>query len=236
MDRLVEAGAAHAERAEHLGSDGRARVAGLVEAEVHARLAARPVTDLRPWVDERTKLRALVDAGYRSVAELLPHDSETLRQHHGVGPHTAVRAAEAARELVEETRRGVRIRFDPERPDPAHTDLLCVIAALRQAIATRSAVLARSERFAERVGSVARAVAPARSWWRMAMTWGSRRQRVVDALLDLDSVLTSPETRDFRVERGRLGRLGHRGPEGDVVRLPAVRSPVRRPAAQVHPR
>ncbi|MGW4109742.1 DEAD/DEAH box helicase [Actinosynnema sp. NPDC004786] len=117
-----------------------------------------------------------------------------------------MRAAEAARELVEETRRGVRIRFDPERRDPAHTDLLCVIAALRQAIATRSAVLARSERFAERVGSVARAVAPARSWWRMAMTWGSSRQRVLDALLDLDGVLTSPETRDFRAEVERLAR------------------------------
>ncbi|MFB9599074.1 DEAD/DEAH box helicase [Saccharothrix longispora] len=206
VDRLVEAGTAHSERVDHLRRIGQAQVSRLVDAEVYARLAARPVTDLRGRVDERTKLKALVDAGYKTVAELLAHDTSTLREHHGVGPHTAQQAAEAARELADEVRRGVRIRFDPKRPDPDYTELLCVIAALRQAVATRSAVQVRSQRFSERVASVARAAAPARSWWRMALTWGSRRHRVLDAVLDLDGVLTSSEVSGFRVELEALGQ------------------------------
>ncbi len=217
VDRLAQAGTAHSARADHLRRGGQAQIARLIDAEVLSRLAARPVTDLRVRVDERTKLKALADAGYKSVAELLPYDTSTLQEHHGVGPHTAQQAAKAARELADEIRRGVLIRFDPKRPDSGYTELLCVIAALRQAVATRSAVQARSQGFSDRVTLVAQAAAPARSWWRMALTWGSPRQRVLDALLDLDGVLTSSEVLAFRTELEALNRATTPAVHADTV-------------------
>ncbi|MCU1431211.1 MAG: helicase, superfamily [Actinotalea sp.] len=94
----------------------RARIEALVladrDARVRAELARLGLDRLGQLTDKNLRLRALADAGYLTVLDVLDATIEELDQVEGVGPQTARSALAAAQQLAEVIGAGTPFRID----------------------------------------------------------------------------------------------------------------------------
>ncbi len=168
------------------------QVAALNADQVEARLREQPIGSLRDVVGKGTRLRALEQAGYRTVADVLraaPHHLHSVR---GIGPHTAERITTAARRSAEKVVRDTKTRFDVDRRDPGQTQLLATLAAIRYADGALAALRTPLEQF---VAGTPPLVADAeRAGSRMSMAFSGRRKKraALEALARLDAALADP--------------------------------------------
>jgi len=103
----------------------------LTHDQVTTRLRGIPVGALREAAGRGVRLGALEQAGFRTVGDVLAASEYQLTQVPGVGPATVAQVRQAARAAAVRVHQDVRFRFDPDRRDPAQTNLLATLAALR---------------------------------------------------------------------------------------------------------
>src|SRR5918998_354322 len=100
---------------------------------VAARLREMPIDSLKEVAGRGVRFRALEQAGYRTVADVLNAPDHRLQQVPGVGATTVQEVRRAARTVAVRVHGDVRFRFDPDRRGPAQTQLLATLAATRAA-------------------------------------------------------------------------------------------------------
>ncbi|OZM79654.1 DEAD/DEAH box helicase [Pseudonocardia sp. MH-G8] len=163
--------------------------------QVAARLREMPLAALKEVAGRGVRFGALEQHGFRTVADVLKAPDHRLQQLPGVGQTTVVEVRRAARTVAVQVHRDARFRFDPDRRDPAQTQLLATLAAVRAADAAVAGLSGPLQSFRAEVGPL---VADAeRAGSRMSM-WFSRRSKkdsALDALARLDALLAAPQTR-----------------------------------------
>lgn len=168
------------------------QVAALNADQVDARLREQPIGSLRDVVGKGTRLGALEQAGYRTVADVLHSAPHHLYSVRGIGPHTAEQITTAARRAAEQVVRDTKTRFDVDRRDPGQTQLLATLAAIRHADGAIATLRTPLEQF---VAGTPPLVAEAeRAGSRMSMAFSGRRKKrsALEALARLDAVLADP--------------------------------------------
>ena len=115
---------------ELLRARAREDVADCTAEHVDAELEALPIEALRPFA-RGVRLSVLEDAGL-TVADVVAGGA-ALRSLDGLGPSQVRTVVAAGERLATDVEDRARVRFDPDRRPPEHTDLLAVLAALRDA-------------------------------------------------------------------------------------------------------
>ena len=92
------------------------------DAAARAELARIEVTRLGELTDRNLRLRALLEHGYVTVADLLGVDARTLDAVPGVGSQTARAAVAAAEQLATASREAVVVRIEVDRAGRAGPD------------------------------------------------------------------------------------------------------------------
>lgn len=105
---------------DHVDS-ARVRIAALInahrDAHVRAELAEIGVERLGELTDKNLRLRALLDAGYRTALDVHDATAAELDRNPGVGPQTARSAIAAVDQLAQVIAAGVHVRFELDRYD-----------------------------------------------------------------------------------------------------------------------
>lgn len=181
-----------------LRDSARRQVEILNQDQVGARLRRAPVGGLKDLAGKGVRLGALEQAGFRTVADVLDASMHRLEQIPGVGAATVQGVQRAARQYAVHVHRDVRFRFDPDGRDPAQTQLLATLAALRTADAATAALREPLQRFVAQTVPLVTEAERAASGLRMFFSGRARRDSALDALARLEQILT-----DRGVERLR---------------------------------
>jgi superfamily II DNA or RNA helicase len=166
--------------------------------QVAARLRDTPIDALKEVAGRGVRLRALEQAGYRTVADVLNAPDHRLQQIPGVGQATVQEVRRAARTVAVRVHQDVRFRFDPDRRDPAQTLLLATLAAVRAADAAATALHEPLQAFRTQVAPLVAEAERAGSRLKMAFSWRSKKEAALDALAQLDAILTDPGVRSLQ--------------------------------------
>ncbi|TQM43385.1 DEAD/DEAH box helicase [Pseudonocardia cypriaca] len=162
---------------------------------VAARLREMPIDALKDVAGRGVRLRALEQAGYRTVADVLNAPDYRLQQVPGVGQATVQEVRRAARTVAVRVHQDVRFRFDPDRRDPAQTQLLATLAAVRAADGAATALHEPLQAFRTQVAPLVVEAERASSRLKMAFSWRSKKDAALDALAQLDAILADPRVR-----------------------------------------
>ncbi|TQM08968.1 DEAD/DEAH box helicase [Pseudonocardia kunmingensis] len=163
--------------------------------QVAARLREMPLAALKEVAGRGVRFGALEQHGFRTVADVLNAPDHRLQQVPGVGQTTVVEVRRAARTVAVQVHRDARFRFDPDRRDPAQTQLLATLAAVRSADAAASALHGPLQAFRTQVTPLVAEAERAGSRWKMAFSWRSKKDSALDALAQLGAILADPRVR-----------------------------------------
>lgn len=187
---LLAAGVALRESARHQTE--------LLNAEaVHARLRATPVETLQGSA-RGARLGPLQRAGFRTVADVLAAPLHVLEAVPGVGRQTVHNVITAARSAQARIHRDTRFRFDPDRPDPAQTQLLATLAAIRAADTTAATLGSELEMFVRQSGPLLTAADRTRSRISMWFAGRATKTAALRALAQLEAILADPRVTALR--------------------------------------
>jgi hypothetical protein len=181
-----------------LRDSARRQVEVLTGGEVAARLRATPITALRDVAGRGVRIGALQQAGVSTVADVLHAPDFRLQQVPGVGPQTVLEVRRAARTVAVQVQRDVRFRIDPDRRDPAQTQLLATLAAVRAADAASSALRADLQMFLGQTAPLVAEAARATSRWSMLFSRRAKKDSALDALARLEAILADPRVGGLR--------------------------------------
>jgi ERCC4-related helicase len=162
---------------------------------VAARLRETPIDALKEVAGRGVRFRALEQAGYRTIADVLNAPDYRLQQVPGVGQATVQEVRRAARTVAVRVHQDVRFRIDPDRRDPAQTQLLATLAAVRAADAAATALQGPLQAFQTQVAPLAADAERAGSRWKMLIGRRSKKDSALDALARLDAILADPQLR-----------------------------------------
>ncbi|KMS92200.1 DEAD/DEAH box helicase [Prauserella rugosa] len=180
--------------ADGLRDRARRQITWLANQQTYEALAARPVTDLRDLVGRGTRLNALAESGYGTVADVLDATPYELRSAPGVGGRSAEEVSAAARQLADEVRSGVRVRFDVENQTGPHTQLLATLTAIRHADHARATLHGPVHQFASHASRLSAWAQPTTDRSAMRFKRRAKKQPALAALAQLDALLRAPET------------------------------------------
>ncbi len=85
-----------------------------------------------------------------------------------------------------------RVRFDPDRQDPGHTQLLATLAATRNADSARSSLQAPLQQFARQTDPLVRQAEPTTRRSAMLFRGKAKKHAALAALAELDAILADP--------------------------------------------
>ncbi|WP_148262436.1 DEAD/DEAH box helicase [Hoyosella subflava] len=160
---------------------------------VGEQLRRTALSELKPLVDSRTRLAALENAGYQTVADVADKPAAQLTRLPGVGAHTAGQVCAAARSVADRLTSQTQIRFDTVMRPHLQTELLALLAALRHADATVAAVGPVLSDLAAHIVPTADAAARATSRFRMFFASRATKHATLSALRELETLLVDPE-------------------------------------------
>jgi superfamily II DNA or RNA helicase len=163
--------------------------------QVAARLRQMPLAALKDVAGRGVRLGALEQHGFRTVADVLNAPDHRLQQVPGVGTTTVQEVRRAARTVAVQVHRDVRFRFDPDRRDPAQTQLLATLAAVRAADSAATALHGPLQAFRTQVAPLVAEAERAGNRWKMFISRRSKKDAALDALTRLDAILADPQVR-----------------------------------------
>ncbi|QYN37797.1 ATP-dependent helicase [Pseudonocardia sp. DSM 110487] len=163
--------------------------------QVVARLREMPLAALKEVAGRGVRLGALEQYGFRTVADILNTPDHRLQQVPGVGATTVQEVRRTARTVAVRVHGDVRFRFDPDRRDPAQTQLLATLAATRAADAAATTLHGPLQAFRMQVAPLIEDADRAGSRWKMAFSRRSKKDAALDALARLDAILADPQVR-----------------------------------------
>ena len=176
-----------------LRDSARQQIEILNSDQVVARLREMPLAALKEVAGRGVRLGALEQRGFRTVADVLNSPDHRLQQVPGVGPTTVQEVRRAARTVAVRVHSDVRFRFDPDRPDPAQTQLLATLAAVRAADGAANTLHGPLQAFRMQVAPLIENADRAGSRWKMAFSRRSTKDSALHALAQLDSILADPQ-------------------------------------------
>ncbi|OZM79666.1 DEAD/DEAH box helicase [Pseudonocardia sp. MH-G8] len=165
---------------------------------VAARLRETPLLALKEVAGRGVRLGALEQHGFRTVADVLNAHDHRLQQVPGVGQTTVLEVKRAARTVAVQVHQDVRFRFDPDRRDPAQTQLLATLAAVRSADSAATALHQPLQQFRGQVAPLVADAERAGSRWSMFFSRRSKKDAALDALARLDAILADPQVRGLQ--------------------------------------
>ncbi|GGP86821.1 DEAD/DEAH box helicase [Saccharothrix coeruleofusca] len=174
--------------------EARRQIDVLAEAQAREALTQRPITDLRGLVGKGTRLGALSDAGYRTVAAVLAAEPHQLRAVPRIGPQSAQQVTEAARRLAQEVRRETRPRIDPDHQSTEQTRLLALLAAITQADRTRATLYEPLRTLMGRLRRLAEQAEATTSRVTLFFSGRKNKEAALTALATLDALFHHPDT------------------------------------------
>jgi len=175
-----------------LRDSARRQIEILSGAQVGARLQETPIGVLKEVAGRGVRIGPLEQAGLQTVADVLDAPPYRLQQVPGVGPMTAQQVVQAARRMAVQLHRDVRFRFDPDRRDPAQTQLLATLAAVRAADSASASLRDPLQQFTMQVTPLVAEAERAGSRMSMLFSRRSRKDAALDALARLDAILADP--------------------------------------------
>jgi hypothetical protein len=164
----------------------------LVERQALETLGTLPIAELRMVAGRGARLGALADAGYRTVADVLQAGAFRLQAVPGIGLQSANQVSTAAQTLAAQVRAEARIRFDPDRQDPAQTQLLATLAAIRHADSVRASLQGTLHQLAAQVAPLVDRAGATTSRIRMFFSGAERKRSALTALAELRSIFADP--------------------------------------------
>jgi ERCC4-related helicase len=162
------------------------------------RLRETPIDALKQVAGPGVRLRALEQAGYQTIADVLNTPDFRLQQVPGVGQTTVQEVRRAARIVANRVRQDVHFRIEPDRRDHVQTQLLATLAAVRAADAAAIALHEPVRAFRAQVDPL---LADARRTGSRMKMWFSRRSKkdaALDALAQLDGIVADPQVRELQ--------------------------------------
>jgi superfamily II DNA or RNA helicase len=178
-----------------LRDSARQQIEILNSDQVVARLREMPLAALKEVAGRGVRFGALEQHGFRTVADVLNAPDHRLQQLPGVGPTTVQEVRRAARTVAVRVHGDVRFRFDPDRRDPAQTQLLATLAATRAADAAATTLHGPLQAFRMQVAPLIEDADRAGSRWKMAFSRRSTKDAALDALARLEAILADPQVR-----------------------------------------
>lgn len=158
---------------------------------VHALLRSTPIETLQ-GAARGARLGPLEKAGFRTVADVLAATLHALQAVPGVGPQTVQNVIAAARAAQARMHGSTRFRFDPDRPDPAQTQLLATLAAIRAADTTLASLRGEMEMFVGQTRPLLVGADRTRSRVSMWFAGRGKKDAALRALAELDAILADP--------------------------------------------
>ncbi|MHA6618558.1 DEAD/DEAH box helicase [Pseudonocardia sp. DLS-67] len=165
---------------------------------VVARLRETPIDALKEVAGRGVRFRALEQAGFRTVADILNAPDHRLQQVPGVGQATVQEVRRAARTVAVRVHQDVRFRIDPDRRDPAQTQLLATLAGVRAADAAAAALHGPLQAFRTQVAPLLAEAERAGSRLSMFFSRRSKKDAALGALAQLDAILADPRVRSLQ--------------------------------------
>lgn len=166
----------------------------LTEQQARAALKKRPITDLRGLVGKGTRLGALADAGYGTVADVLAVEPHQLQAVPRIGPQSAQQVVTAARDLAQEIRRETRVGIDPDHRSADQNQLLAILAATTHADRARTTLQTPLRTLTRQIDRLVEEAEPTTSRSAMFFRGRQSKQAALTALATLDALLTHPDT------------------------------------------
>jgi superfamily II DNA or RNA helicase len=164
---------------------------------VRQQIWAIPIARLRETTEGRLRLGPIESAGYRTVGAAAAAGRYRLECLQGVGPQTAAQVIAAAHHLEAAMRESVRVRFDPDRRPPLHTDLLGALHLYQMAEQAVSPIRPQCEELAVALDRVLADAAQAASRFKLLFTGRRRRGEARSALEALHAIMSSPATAEL---------------------------------------
>ncbi|MEU4411049.1 DEAD/DEAH box helicase [Streptosporangium sp. NPDC023963] len=178
-----------------LADDARARAdARRALASVRTRLAREelaeiPLTRLKDVTVGRLRIRALEQAGYQTILDILDTTPYALQLHPGVGAWNARQAHAAAGQIAKAVEETVALRIDVDRQDEETTELLVALNRLVNAGPDLPRAGGAARRIEKRLASLLPAAQPARGWLRMLLAGQGGRRRAQEAVARIEDVI-----------------------------------------------
>jgi superfamily II DNA or RNA helicase len=182
-------------------------------------LEATPVDQLRDRIQKKVTFAPLIDAGFKTVGQVLAAGTEALGRIPHLRRRTARRIMAAASQLRASVEASTRVRIDPDARTAEQTAL---IAALRRYERARSALKGPDlSPLASEIGRRLDPAARGASRRRMLFTFsGRKKQEARDALAELDAILGSKPVATARKRLSRAeAELEKAGKEQRAARL-----------------
>ncbi|MGJ6968318.1 DEAD/DEAH box helicase [Streptosporangium sp. G11] len=185
-----------------LADDARARadVQGALSF-VRTRLAREelgsiPLTRLKDVTVGRLRLRALEQAGYQTILDILDSTPYELQLLPGVGAWNARQAHAAAGQIAKAVEETVALRIDVDRQDDETTALLVALNRLVNAGPDLPRAGGAARRIERRLASLLPAAQPARGWLRMLLAGQGGRRRAQEAVARIEDVIAEANASD----------------------------------------
>ncbi|MER5650987.1 SNF2-related protein [Streptosporangium sp. NPDC002524] len=178
-----------------LADDTRARSeARRALSSVRTRLAREelgsiPLTRLKDVTVGRLRIKALEQAGYKTILDILDSTPYELQLLPGVGVWNARQAHAAAGQIATAVEETVALRIDVDRQDDETTALLVALNRLVNAGPDLPRASGAARRIEERLASLLPAAQPARGWLRMLLAGQRGRRRAQEAVTRIEDVI-----------------------------------------------
>ncbi|WP_440105101.1 DEAD/DEAH box helicase [Streptosporangium sp. H16] len=178
-----------------LADDARARAdAQRALASMRTRLAREelgsiPLTRLKDVTVGRLRIRALEQAGYQTILDILDTTPYALQLLPGVGAWNARQAHAAAEQIAKAVEETVALRIDVDRQDDETTDLLIALNRLVNAGPDLPRASGAARRIERTLASLLPAAQPARGWLRMLLAGQGGRRRAQEAVARIEDVI-----------------------------------------------
>ncbi|MGS2645710.1 DEAD/DEAH box helicase [Streptosporangium sp. G12] len=185
-----------------LADDARARAdAQRALASVRTRLAREelgsiPLTRLKDVTVGRLRIRALEQAGYQTILDILDTTPYALQLLPGVGAWNARQAHAAAEQIAKAVEETVALRIDVDRQDDETTDLLIALNRLVNAGPDLPRAGGAARRIERRLASLLPDAQPARGWLRMLLAGRGGRRRAQEAVARIEDVIAEANASD----------------------------------------
>jgi superfamily II DNA or RNA helicase len=162
-------------------------------------LAKIPVDRLRDVTQGRLRLGSLEQAGYSTVQRVIDATPYQLQLVPGVGPQTATQAKAAAKQIARAAEQAVTVRIDvDQQDDPDVTALVVALHRLVTAGPDLPPAVELARRFEGALAPLVRTARPGRSRLRMLFVRRARRERMAQAVEQIEHLLADARARDAR--------------------------------------
>ena len=161
----------------------------LLSEIAEAELRQMPTSALKSALSRGTRLGALENSRFRSVADIAAASPGALTAVPGIGATSAKDIYAAARGALNRARASAVIRFDPARQTEDQTELLRTLVAIRRADAVEDDLQLAAAQIGSQIAPLLTASVRATSRAKMFFSSPSKRQSAIAAVTGLQKLL-----------------------------------------------